>query len=320
MATYNLINSVKGGCGKTTFSIWLAEYLGRENSELTLLVDLDLLGTSMQVIFYGHNKQNLLCINEIFNGVNDHQDYVQRLELKNGDKLNVIFSSMDVKDKNKFKSGKNSGYSPVVKHGVFRIGMQKLIKANQYIDNNDVKHFILDMPPNSDGFSDTAMDCVMNRKYKTLKDGDRKNLFLMVGSDMGQTIATISLLQSLLTRTNSLLPSRIFIVFNDNISINMGNKDYELRRSILKEAIEKEQLKQEELKNIYFLIMCSHKMYTQKLVDGQALCDLEAEDANNVFTHTVIEAWSGYDDEEFTTIDPIQGDGEITLRKLIKGE
>ena len=50
MRIYNVVQSVKGGCGKTTFSIMLSSFLGlnknREKMGETCLLDVDFQGTS----------------------------------------------------------------------------------------------------------------------------------------------------------------------------------------------------------------------------------------------------------------------------------
>ena len=55
MRVYNIVQSVKGGCGKTTFSIMLAGFLGKKENRdecgKTCLVDADFQGTSLIHLF-----------------------------------------------------------------------------------------------------------------------------------------------------------------------------------------------------------------------------------------------------------------------------
>lgn len=370
MATYNLINSVKGGCGKTTFSIWLAYYLNNmsvkketqeeekkeekkeeEKVNTALLIDMDLLGTSMQVVIKGNsretdekeisakkdndkkdnNKKNnekesdeVAYTNDIFNGVKkSRKSFVQRIKLKNDAILNIIMANMEVDERNKFKSGRYSGYAPTVRHSIFRAGVQELIKANKTIDGEEVKHFIFDMPPNSDGFSDAAMECIFSKKYSNLEDKDKKNLFIMIGSDLGQTVATQSELKMLLDRSDEMMPDRIFIVFNHNSRGEMGREGYLFRKGRMEEIIESSKLTEKERNSIYFLKMCNGDEYAKLGIGdkdgGIGLQNALPEVLKEILPKTVISAYAKIQDKEFTEI-ANEGKDERKLLKLILGE
>lgn len=347
MATYNLVNSVKGGCGKTTFSIWLTYYLNNmseeeEKKNTALLIDMDLLGTSMQVVIKGNaretdekedsakkdnekknnEKENdeVAYTNDIFNGVkNSRKSFVQKIKLKNDVILNIIMANMKVDERDKFKSGRYSGYAPTVRHSIFRAGVQELIKANKTIDGKEVKHFIFDMPPNSDGFSDTAMECIFSKKYSNLNDKDKKNLFIMIGSDLGQTVATQSELKMLLDRSDEMMPDRIFIVFNHNSRGEMGEDGYLIRKQKIEKIIRNSKLKESEKNSIYFLKMCNGDEYAKLGIGnkdgGKGLQNAEPDRLNDVLPKTVISAYAKYEDQEFTEIID-----ERKLLKLVLGE
>lgn len=344
MATYNLVNSVKGGCGKTTFSIWLAYYLNNMSEEekkgknTALLIDMDLLGTSMQVVIKGNSREidektgsektdgtkeedEAAYTNDIFKGVkNSRKRFVQRIKLRNDAILNVIIASMKVDERDKFKSGRYSGYAPTVRHSIFRAGVQELIKANKKIDGEEVKHFIFDMPPNSDGFSDTVMECILSKKYSNLKKQDKKNLFIMIGSDLGQTEATRSELKLLLNRGDEMMPDKIFIVFNNNARGEMGDEGYLFRKERMEEVIKNAKITEKERNSIYFLKMCNGDEYVKLGIGdkdgGIGLQNVATERLNDILPKTVVSAYAKYEDEEFTEI---IGD-EHKLFKLVLGE
>ena len=52
---YNVVNSVKGGCGKTTFSVYLAwKAANAATKKNTLLIDMDFQGTAMEFLFHAY--------------------------------------------------------------------------------------------------------------------------------------------------------------------------------------------------------------------------------------------------------------------------
>ena len=371
MTTYNLVNSVKGGCGKTTFSIWMAYYLNTLSEEdyqkakeqlalaemyvmgsmhteavdevrekmlemtkkisrcekeinTAVLIDMDLLGTSMLAIFNGnHDACKTAVTNEIFQGVKDsRKEFIEKIKLKNGKYINVIFSSMNHLERDKFKAGRYAGYSPVVKHSMFRSGLRELLKCNKRIDGKKVKHFILDMPPNSDGFSDAAMECIFNKKYSVADNDDRKNLFIMIGSDWGQTIATIAELETLLKRSDDMMPDRIFLVINHNLRGNFGEECYQIRKDKIEEALKGMNLAEKERERFFFLKMYNNEKYTELGIGmgsgGIGLRNADSGVIGDAFPKAVITAAAQYG-KEFEDI--LNDDnGKRKLRKLILGE
>lgn len=370
MATYNLVNSVKGGCGKTTFSIWLAYYLNvqsekdyewacdeeKEAEELlnkaeaendakkikkakadkkkasayvkkceeelnaALLIDMDLLGTSMQIVFKGNDEECKTAVtNDVFQGVkNNTKTFIEKVRLKNDKYINVIFASMDKNERRKFKSGKYAGYTPVVKHSIFRSGLRELIKNNGQIESTKVRHFIFDMPPNSDGFSDAAMECVLHPKYSVIGADDRKNLFIMIGSDWGQTMATIAELEDLLKHSDDMISDRIFFVINHNMRGIFEDSNYNDRKQKIIDAIEELQLTQKEKNNIFFLKMSTGDKYHELGIKGGGLQKVNENEIGDVFPKAVIKAVARYQ-EDFKDIVSDEF-GERELLKLILGE
>lgn len=315
MATYNLINSVKGGCGKTTFSIWLAYYLKK-----SLLIDMDLLGTSMQVLVYGndYNSQNTAYTNDVFQGVRDsRKKFVNKVGLENNKCINIIFSSMDYKEKDRFKAGKHSGYTPVVKHSMFRQGLRELLKRHKMLGGEEIKHFIFDMPPNSDGFSDAAMECIFNPKYSDLEDKDRKNLFMMIGADWGQTVATINALKTLLLCGDDNEPDRVFLVINCNIGDVFMDDDYISRKVKIETALNAWHLTKEIKNKIIFLKMAHNRHYTELGIAGKGLKQATSSEIDSSFNAVIValaEFEKGF--KEIAT-DP---NGQDKLKNLILGE
>ncbi len=319
MKTYNLVNSVKGGCGKTTFSIWLSYYLGmpeEKKVEQTILVDMDLLGTSMQSAFFGTKEMSdeYAFVNEIFEGDNKcPKPFVHKIKLDNGQIMNVIFSSTRMEDRIKFKSGDYSSYTPIVKHSIFRSGLKELIEENQQWFGREVKHFVFDMPPNSDGFSDVAMECIFNPRYSVAQGSDRKNLFIMIGSEWGQTVATAAEIKAILTRRDTRMPDRIFFVINNNVSGDFKAEHYNNRKEYLEEAIADMKLSEKEMEKIFFLKMIQSRAYTQMGNDASGIVDVKGEQLGEAIPRGIVEEIASFK-EEFKIVK------ENALRILITNE
>lgn len=316
MATYNLIHSVKGGCGKTTFSVWLAYYLKQ-----SLLIDMDLSGTSMSVLFNGNDRiDGLAYTNDVFQGIKENpKKFVRKItwEFLKDKEINVIFSSMDYNAKNKFRAGKRSGYSPVVKHSMFRLGLRDLLKHHKTIEGIPTKHFIFDMPPNSDGFADAAMECVLNPKHSDLKSEDKKNLFMIIGVDRGQTMVTISELKSLLLHEDDREPDKIFVVINHNLGEHFSDEDYEIRKKLVQDELDKWSLSAQTKSKIFFVKIRHNESYTKLGIEGKGLKDANDQEIADAFRAMVL-AVDAYG-EDFDDISQ-NDDGNNKLRKLISGE
>lgn len=319
MKTYNLVNSVKGGCGKTTFSIWLSCYLGMSEEkevEQTILVDMDLLGTSMQSVFFGKKEMpdEYAFVNEIFDGKKESsKPFVHKIRLANGQLMNVIFSSTKMEDRIKFKSGDYSSYTPIVKHSIFRSGLKELIKNNQKLYESEVKHFVFDMPPNSDGFSDAAMECIFNPRHSVARETSRNNLFVMIGSEWGQTVATAAEVKAILTRRDARMPDKIFFVINNNVSGDFDSEQYKKRKDYLKEEIASMKLTEEETEKIYFLKMTQSRAYTQMGIDALGIVNADKDKIIEAVPRGIVEEIASFK-EEFKIVK------ENALRILITNE
>lgn len=67
MVRFHIVNSVKGGCGKSTFSLYLANYL-RRNKSIPIIIDLDICGTTWYTNNENFiiNKKKCHFLNEMF--------------------------------------------------------------------------------------------------------------------------------------------------------------------------------------------------------------------------------------------------------------
>ena len=141
---YNIIDSVKGGSGKSTFAIMLSLALdqwnagkilhGENPSEIypnTCLVDVDLQGTALQYLLYGkdypkdknfvyYNEQTALLDEDLKNFVT-HFEWQER-------KFDIVLCSPDQDVKNCYRSMSKQNYNPGVMCSTFRYGFGNMLK------------------------------------------------------------------------------------------------------------------------------------------------------------------------------------------------
>lgn len=312
MKVYNLVNSVKGGCGKTTFSIWLAYYLSKKNHREQVgksgILDMDLLGTSMLAVFWGSSTEQVIkrelrdkkFINNIFHNNQYTSSYSNTILLQNGINLNVVFASIDSKDKKKFKVGGHSNYSPVIKYSTFRMGLKMLLTKNEEI--RELETIIMDMPPNSDGFSEAAMECIFDKHYQITEEEDKRNLFFMVGPDYGHTVATINDLEEIINKKDEKFPDKIIIVFNDNLCSTVSEDVMRRRMGEFKLCINEMGLTEEEKDRIIFMIMNRNEKYARSSFEGNGLCNLSANEIEENFPECPVNKYATYGNDIFTPI------------------
>lgn len=330
--TYNFVNSIKGGCGKTTFSIFLAKYLltidqkvqelanirnkkelsGEDDTQINtdqlrpkknveygkcLILDMDFQGTSMDGLFWGaiRSENNTVTfkdadirkyLNAAIREDGPIEEYIVHNQLNDRVTLDVVFADTDVKEKEKLRILPKMGYSPVVQYNIFRGGLYKFLKK---FEEREYKHFIFDMPPNSDGFSGAALECVMNNieketgnlldTYKIRKKEDIVNLFYVTGMDPGQVRETIKEIQEQFVNRDKFYFDNLFIVMNDNIPVE-GNRDTMIERNsgavsqYFNNMIESLKLTQAEYEKVYLMYLNPNLEYSAYCMEGKGLNNL----------------------------------------------
>ena len=272
---FNFINSIKGGCGKTTFSIFLAKYLQTVNQDC-LILDMDFQGTAMETLFMGEGKKSCCEYKYLNDAVREGKEiweYIVRNYITKKIYIDTVFADSGVKAKEKLRISSKNGYSPVIQYNIFKGGLQKFLKK---FNGGQYKHFILDMPPNADGFSRTALECVMEKNYGVRGEEDLVNLFFVSGIDLGQIEQTIEEVNALLTDKDNIYFDNFFIVLNDNIVRN------DCKIGFFESIAEKlandltSGLSEEERKKICFLQMSQNVQYSTYCIEGTGLNNIEA--------------------------------------------
>lgn len=330
--TFNFINSIKGGCGKTTFSLLLSDYLSsiginkgkpekrQKNSEKCLIFDMDLQGTAMQYLFKGNlqESEDIKYLNDAIRDCKSPNEYITINTLTDGTVINTIFSNPTITEKEKYRVSAQGSYSPVVKHNVFRDGLKEFLKKFEGLPQ---RHFIFDMPPNSDGFSDAAMECLLNRRHSIAKKEDRINLFYVLGLDNSQINPTIDEIKNLLERKDIKEFTNIYIIFNENMPLNLQIIDYssnkEKKENDLKGTCDSKknnickQLNhlEKEKDKIHFGVVAKKQKYATWCIEGQGLCSWVSP--KDLFSNIPINMFAEYGDEgknEFEFISKIDDD------------
>lgn len=290
--TFNFINSVKGGCGKTTFSILLMHYFAFLNQKKSiekkgLLLDMDLRGTALQYLITGNAKEKMEE-EKYLHTVIDHSisssKSVSTIKVDDKYEWNILFSSPDPNVKALYNLSSKAGYFPTMQQSVFKDGMIRFLK--QIRRQEKYSYLIFDMPPSSEGFSEVALRSVLDdmeekdkEKRRVLKDKDNVNLFFLTSLDAAQVRATAMEIHHFLVSTETIGNYRIFIVFNDifgcqNFILNENKNPFEYAYDDFMRFFKEKGLKTKKsvFDEIYFCTMEHNEYYIKKCIDNEGLC------------------------------------------------
>lgn len=232
---YYMIDSIKGGCGKTTFSIMLAQFLQKVNedsdkNDRVCLLDFDFLGTGLAPLFFAQSLEKQFSndyeyLTKIIRGFNiDDKKYLYDGKIGETPFL-VGFSDPDYRRKEAYYISSKLNYTPAIHYGVFRDGIRRILKNNfeDQIDTS-VESIVLDMSPGMDAYSQIVKDCLFNKRYSAfVNEDDKRYYFLMAGTDNSQLHAAANYFQEFVNSEDE-RPDRIFIVLNDWVGLAIGER------------------------------------------------------------------------------------------------
>ena len=290
---YNIIDSVKGGCGKTTFAIMLSIVLNHyltgsrsDNETSSCLIDMDIQGSALLYLLYGKTfldrpQKDFEFLNDRVIAVGENGEtakkFVNPFCFKNDSKsrFDVIFCDPRTDSKKKFRSMSNQNYSPEVLYSTFRMGLANMLSSVKGQSPYKYSQIIFDMPPNADGYSDAVYDILLKKDYSVLKRGEACNLFLLHTLDRGQMQATLDYFSELALLENFHKLKKIFFVFNDWCGYKNADEE---DKALFNEAVlfERTQIHSrlgmtsKMLKKIYFIGLAFNKEYYRKctVTDG----------------------------------------------------
>ena len=289
---YNIVDSIKGGCGKTSFSLMLASALYNEKKEQPpCLFDMDFQGTSLAYLLFGKkagkdwkksigldmflnervvspkDKRVHYLIKAEWRGDSNNEDlYSSGSDLKSA--FYVAMEDPDPKKKDRYKERSNQNYSSEVTYEIFRYGLSRLLEADDLGTElpTTPQHVILDMPPTIDGYSDAALGCLLNGHKHV-------NYFIMMTFDQSHIHITMDWFKDFLTKEQSQnMPERIFFTFaltprdrrqdmdSDADMIKLFTERTKWMRDIIKDEMN---LSEELRDRIYFVVVGHNDEYYQ---------------------------------------------------------
>ena len=348
--TFNAVYSVKGGCGKTAFSVFLAYYLAKSkqsDESKVCLIDTDILGSSMLNTFRvlkNDKNEDILdllrnshyrFINEIVNvdrlakykeflidlkdleNLGRQDDALQEAQSVNKDVgFYIAFSSPKSGDIDRYRQNSAHEYIPNVSHNLFRVSFKAFI--NDEVCFNDIEDLVYDLPPNADGFSGTVFDSIFgkdNKKDKIGLDSDRRNLFYIMNLDSGHILPAIREISSMLSQSDMEVPTNIFLVINNMFKSDDFPEVAEERRKKIIDEINRTMSSVTDYQRIYCLFFPYYENYMQAVVGNGCEGILKAG-LDHVFA--IDETIEIYDIDG--TMLHNSADADQTLYKIITGE
>lgn len=321
--SYYIIDSIKGGCGKTTFSIMLAALLqSKKSEELTCLLDLDLLGTGMIDLFLNPNeieeyKKNYCFLSErIRNFRTIEKKYIYS---KTVDGIDFHFGFSDTKfgAKSAYSVSSEFNYTPVTSYGVFRNGLKSVLdeKASENLESQlclidgktkkgHVKNVIMDMAPGMDPYSEVAKGCIFDKRHSSFIEEDSKRYyFLMMGMNQSHIVTARNYLEEFINNAGK-SSDKIFIVINDiqrmaektgEISATDEKDCYNAMISMLKNELV---ITSEIETHTYFLALNYYEKYTL----NAHLCKPLGEISGIFDPSSILRFWATWDKPTMQTV------------------
>lgn len=236
---YYIVDSVKGGCGKTTIAMYKAIDLANENiANKVCYLDMDILGTAIESFLQikENPTQGVKYFSDMFDNresirsercvrklVFDKENYMlvdKKLEInelvdfqKDYVKVGAVFSSPDENKKKLFKPSISTHYNQHIDYDFFARKLEILfseLKAGGYT------HIVIDMPPNSDAYTDSVFKQLLD-----LKKEDKVYLYLISTYDRSHIVANSNWLDKMIRNEDQRWRTfeSISIILNDNRNI-----------------------------------------------------------------------------------------------------
>lgn len=283
---YYVIDSIKGGCGKTTFSIMLSQFLQSEKQEnITCLLDFDFLGTGLLDIFLNDvekerfNNEYIFITEKIRGFHAEGRKYIYKHEVQ-GKIFYIGFGEPQYRARSAYALSSEFNYTPVTSYGVFRNGIQSILKESlegnlesQIFrdDKEKVENIVMDMSPGMDAYSEVVKGCIFDKRHSQFIDQESKRYyFLMMGMDPSHISAAKNYFQTFMNGDDK-IPDKIFVVINDIQLMAPSAAEhhsetveqcYEAMIDLFKTGI---RLNDENQKKIYFLVLNHYDNYTLNL-------------------------------------------------------
>lgn len=236
--SYTIIDSIKGGSGKTTLSIMLAIAAQHELDQSkagsgkpiqTLLLDMDMQGSSLATMLFGDAVPGEDGLSEqyldqrilyYYKGGSDEfishpvlhlsSDMLDRQTVQ----ISMALASPEMKDRLVFRASSSQNYASQITYTAFKAGLENVLQTMDQVCPDIPQYVLFDMPPNSNGYSDAVLDLLLHKKDGLCEKGDICNYFALTTLDRSHIDATIRWFKSFVTDRND-FPDHFFFTFNN---------------------------------------------------------------------------------------------------------
>ena len=327
--SFYLIDSIKGGCGKTTFAIMLTEFLERMQGRTghTVLLDFDFLGTGLINLFLSEDqlkdfKQNNIYITEKIRDFHTgDQPYIYSKKVK-GIPLYVAFGNPEYMTKHAYRISSKFNYTPVINYGIFRSGIQHILHDEDALERQirgNVKNIVIDMSPGIDSYSEAVKECFFDKRHSlNLKGKTRCTYVLMMGTDPSHVAAAKNYFE-LLVNSDDKMPDKIYIIINDSMRIaRLINPDAEIDSyNALVNLFRQISIGPEYQERIEFFVLNYFENYAKKIHENIALFadSIESsEDGETIFLDNPFRFWGTWTSEGLKEIKGSDYDSEEMIK------
>lgn len=243
-----VVDSVKGGCGKTSISLKCAIEKAQDKLNKVCYMDLDLLGSSIETFligdrFVGKNKKSDpkgypidLCViksekyyfNDIFKGEHFSPRFLNEIVIIEDNKRKGVFSLIacnpDQNEKDRFKPSRLMNYIGQIDYEYFGAMIERVLEQ---LEDMNFTHVIIDMPPNSDAYTDSVFNILLRQNGSDnthIETKYRVKICLVNSFDRAHFSANLEWLKTMVNEHDMKwvvnAPDLFKIVFNDNINYN----------------------------------------------------------------------------------------------------
>lgn len=255
-----LVDSVKGGCGKTSISLKCAvdKVKGEKSERRVCYIDLDLLGTSIETFLIGEifvgktftkkdepkdssnneKKKDLpiqfnvrkaasYYLNDLFKGKSFDRKFISDIAIE-GDfsgEFSLIACSPNQDDKERFKPSRQINYGGQIDYDYFSAAIEKILEQ---LYDMKYTYVIIDMPPNSDAYTDSLFNILLSKAHSLNEEKAvplyNVEIYVVNSFDMAHFKANCEWLKMMIEEHDMkwvVNVSELFkIVFNDIIDYN----------------------------------------------------------------------------------------------------
>lgn len=250
MVRFHIVNSVKGGCGKSTFSLFLANYL-RQEEAMPIIIDLDICGST----WYSNNinfisdEDECYFINDMFYNANKclKSNHIFKLNISDSSYTDSYLSVI-MADSNRLTSMSDENLD-LLESVVFKLVKELCSPQYDMLQQNKidklkkpVTDIIFDMPPGYEKHTEQIIrHLIMDMESKLYKELDlNPKVYIYMLSNVNEATfrANLKYVVDLFSNakfsmnTDIIKPENIFFILNDINGI--------IEKSVVEKSTEKE--------------------------------------------------------------------------------